>query len=299
MPLPLSARRPRSVAIAAVAAALLLAACSDDSDTLTVAGTVEIRESRLAPLTSGRLLRLYRDEGDSVRPGDTIAVLEQPGLSELIAQRQAQAQAAAARTAEVQAAEADSERTANDFARMRILRAEGAASPQEFERAQSQAAAAAARLQAARGALRESQAARAAVAGTIAIREQLTLVSPVRGIVLTRYAERGEAITAGMPVVSIGQVYAPWVRAFVGERFIARLRTGQDVRIRVHGYADTAFAGRIVEIAQRAEFTPRAALTERERADLVFPIRIALADSGADGRLKAGMPVDVDIPLLP
>ncbi|MGH8722334.1 MAG: HlyD family secretion protein, partial [Burkholderiales bacterium] len=234
-----------------------------------------------------------------VRPGDTIAVLEQPGLSELIAQRQAQAQAAAARTAEVQAAEADSERTANDFARMRILRAEGAASPQEFERAQSQAAAAAARLQAARGALRESQAARAAVAGTIAIREQLTLVSPVRGIVLTRYAERGEAITAGMPVVSIGQVYAPWVRAFVGERFIARLRTGQDVRIRVHGYADTAFAGRIVEIAQRAEFTPRAALTERERADLVFPIRIALADSGADGRLKAGMPVDVDIPLLP
>jgi HlyD family secretion protein len=100
-----------------------------------------------------------------------------------------------------------------------------------------------------------------------------------------------------MPVVSVGLVRAPWIRAFVGERFVARLRTGQDVRIRVDGYPDTAFAGTISEIAPRAEFTPRAALTERERADLVFGIKVAT--DGAEGRLKAGMPVRVEIPLAP
>ena len=99
------------------------------------------------------------------------------------------------------------------------------------------------------------------------------------------------------PVVAIGLVHAPWVRAYVGEPFIARLRVGQDVRLRVDGYPDTTFAGRIVEIAPRAEFTPRVALTERERADLVFAIRVAIDDAG--GRLKAGMPVELDIPLLP
>jgi HlyD family secretion protein len=135
------------------------------------------------------------------------------------------------------------------------------------------------------------------VAATRAIRDQLTLVSPGDGIVLTRYAEAGEAVAAGAPVISIGLVREPWVRAYVGEPFIARVRVGQEVAVRVDGYADTTFTGRIIEIAPRAEFTPRVALTERERADLVFAIRVTIDD--AAGRLKAGMPVELDVPLLP
>ncbi len=286
-----------SAAALALAAGVCAAACSRSSNTLTVAGTVEIREVRLSPLAAGRLERLLKDEGDSVRAGDTVAVLEQPGLSALIEQRRALAQAAAIRTAEIRAAEADSQRAANDLARARVLATQGIASPQELERLQSGAAAAAARLQSVRASVRESQAAHAAAEATASIRDQLVLLSPADGIVLTRFAERGEVIAAGVPVVSVGLVRTPWIRAYVGERFVTRLKTGQDVRIRVDGYADTAFAGRISEIAPRAEFTPRAALTERERADLVFGIKVST--DGAGGRLKAGMPVQVEIPLLP
>ena len=288
---------PPTSPVALGALALLAAACGGPSNTLTVAGTVEIREVRLAPLATGRLQRLLKDEGDTVHSGDTVAILEQPGLGALIEQRQALAGAAAARTAEIRAAEADSQRAANDLARARVLREQGAASAQEFERLQSAAAAAAARLQAVRAAIRESDAARAATRVTEAIRDELVLLAPADGIVLTRFAEPGEAITAGMPVVSIGLVHAPWIRAYVGERFVARIKTGQEVRIRVDGYPDTTFAGHVTEIAARAEFTPRAALTERERADLVFGIKIAI--DRPDGRLKGGMPVRVDIPLLP
>lgn len=209
------------------------------------------------------------------------------------------ASAAATRTAEIRAAAADSQRLANDLARALVLRQQGIASPQEVERLQSAAAAAAARLQAVRGSVRESQAARAGAAVRESIRDQLVVISPVDGIVLTRFAERGEVIAAGTPVVSVGVVREPWVRAYVGERFIARLRTGQAVRIRVDGYPDTAFTGRISEIAPRAEFTPRAALTERERADLVFGIKITPDGESAGGRLKAGLPVEVEIPLQP
>lgn len=293
----MAARSPRS-ALALIAAAVLAGgggACRSSSNTLSVAGTVEIREVRLSPLASGRLQRLLKDEGDSVRAGDTVAVLEQPGLAAQIEQRRALADAATTRTAEIRAAEADSQRTANDYARARVLSVQGIASPQELERMQSAAAAAAARLQSVRASVRESQAAHAATEVTESIRDQLTLLAPADGIVLTRFAEQGEVIAAGVPVVSIGLVHDPWIRAYVGERFVARLKTGQGVRIRVDGYPDTAFAGTITEISPRAEFTPRAALTERERADLVFGIKVGT--DGGGGRLKPGLPVRVEIPL--
>jgi len=280
----------------ALATAALLAACSSPRNTLTVAGTVEIREVRLSPLASGRLERLLKDEGDSVRAGDTVAVLEQPGLEAMIRERRALAEAASARTAEIRAAVADSERAANDLARVRVLRAQGINSPQDLDRAQTSASAAGARLQSVRAAVRESQAARAAVQVTEAIRDQLVLIAPADGIVLTRFAERGEMIAVGVPVVSIGLVRAPWIRAYVGERFVARLKVGLAVKIQVDGYSQ-AFSGHVTEIAPRAEFTPRAALTERERADLVFGIKVAIDDN--EGRLKAGLPVRVEIPLLP
>ncbi len=283
-------------ATVALATAALLAACGSSGNTLTVAGTVEIREVRLSPLASGRLERLLKDEGDSVRAGDTVAVLEQPGLEAMIEQRRALAEAASARTAEIRAAVADSERAANDLARARVLRAQGINSPQDLDRAQTSASAAAARLQSVRAAVRESQAARAAVQVTEAIRDQLVLIAPADGIVLTRFAERGEMIAVGVPVVSIGLVRAPWIRAYVGERFVARLKVGLAVKIQVDGYSQ-AFSGHVTEIAPRAEFTPRAALTERERADLVFGIKVAIDDN--EGRLKAGLPVRVEIPLLP
>jgi len=280
-----------------VAAGLTLAACATDSGTLAVAGTVEIREVRLAPMAAGRVMRLLKDEGDSVRSGDTVAILEQPGLESLIAQQRARAEAATARTAEVQAAEADSERAARDVARARPLRESGVVAPQQFETLQSAAAGAAARLQAVRGAVRESQAARAGLAAIEATRDQLTIVSPEDGIVLTRFAERGEAVTAGMPVLSIGLVTKPWIRAYVGERFLTRIAVGQAVAVRSDAYPDSAFSGKIVEISPRAEFTPRAALTERERADLVFAIKVTVDDPRH--RLKAGLPVDLEIPLQP
>ncbi|HVH67028.1 MAG TPA: efflux RND transporter periplasmic adaptor subunit [Gemmatimonadales bacterium] len=272
--------------------------CHANENTLKVSGTVEIRELLLAPLAAGRVTRLLKDEGDTVHPGDTVALLEQPGLEALISQRRAQAQAAAVRTAEIVAAVADSQRAANDLRRAVPLHASGVISEQQYENLTSAAAAAAARLQAVRAAARDSAAARAALLATEAIRDQLTVVAPESGVVLTRFADPGEAISAGMPVVSIGLVRRPWVRAYVGERFIGRVTLGMPAAIQVDGL-ERPIPGRIVEIAPRAEFTPRAALTERERADLVFGIKVQADSQDLGGRLKAGMPATVELKLLP
>jgi len=275
----------------------LLAACAGTNDRLQVSGTVEIRELELGPLATGRLARLLKDEGDSVRRGDTIAVLEQPGLDALIAQRRAQARAAALRVNDVKAAEADSGRAAGDLARAEPLRARGIVSEQQYDGLRATAAAAAARLAAMRAAPSESAAAGAALAATVAIRDQLTIVAPDDGVVLTRYADPGEALGAGTPVVSLGLVHRPWIRAYIAEQDVPLIKLGDAASVRLDGYADE-LPGRIVEISPRAEFTPRAALTERERADLVFGIKVELNGGDAGGRVKAGMPVTVEIPRL-
>lgn len=261
-----------------------------------MAGTVEIRDINVAPLAAGRVVRLLKDEGDSVRRGDTIAVLEQPGLPALIGQRQAQAQAAQRRTAEVGAAIADSARAANDLSRAGPLRAQGIVSAQHYDALTTAAAGATARLQAVRAAASESRAAAAGLAATEAIRDELVLLAPADGVILTRYLEPGEAAAVGMPVVSLGVVSQPWIRAYVGEPYIARVHLGQTVTIRADGLG-APVSGRIVDIATRAEFTPRAALTDRERADLVFAIKVGFDDPA--GRLKAGLPVTLELPLTP
>ena len=276
--------------------AVFLLGCPSNENRLDVAGTVEIREIRIASLAAGRVARLLKDEGDSVRRGDTIAVLEQPGLTAQLTQRRAQAQAAERRTAEVTAALADSARAANDLARAARLRDQGILSPQQYDNLSSVAAAAAARLQSVRAAPSESRAAAAGVAMTEAIRDELVLLAPVDGIVLTRYLEAGEAAGVGSPVVSLGVVSLPWVRAYVGERFLARVHVGQTVSIHADGLAQP-IEGRLAEIAPRAEFTPRAALTEQERADLVFAVKVTFVDPA--GRLKAGLPVTLEVPLTP
>lgn len=278
--------------------ATLFTGCHAAAGVLRVSGTVEIRELQLAPLASGRLLRLLKDEGDTVRRGDTIALLEQPGLDALIRQRRAQAQAAGIRVNEVAAAVADSARAASDLARATPLAEKNIVSQQQYDALRAAAAAATARLAAVRAAPSESVAAVAALAAAVDIRDQLTIIAPEDGIVLTRFADPGEVLAVGTPVVSLGVVRRPWIRAYVGDRDVARVKLGASVAVRLDGTKD-ALPGRIVDISPRAEFTPRAALTERERADLVFGIKVELDAGDAHGRVKAGMPVTVEIPLLP
>lgn len=285
--------------LALAVVALGLSACRTSRASLDVAGTVEIRDVQVAPLAPGRLARLLKDEGDTVRVGDTIAVLEQPGLDALIDERRAEAHAAASRTAEVAGAEADSARAYEDLARAERLRTENIISPQQYDALRTAAAASGAQLAVARAAPSESVAARAAVSAALATRADLTVLAPAAGVILTRYAEPGEVLAAGAPVVSLGLVARPWIRAYVDERDIGRLQVGAPAQVRVDAYPGRVFAGRITEIAPEAEFTPRVALTERERADLVFALKVEPTDGDAGGRLKAGMPVTVELPLLP
>jgi HlyD family secretion protein len=311
---------------AVLAIGLALAACGRGDDATTATGTLEITELDAAPLQPARVVAMHVREGDPVRAGDTLATLTQTAVAGDVGVREATLQQAEARLAELEAgsraedvaraqadlgaAEAEADRAARDVERLRPLAARNTVSRQQFDLAQTTARVAARRRDAARqvlaavraGPRREQvDAARAQAAGARASLQasqataaDLTLLATTVGVVLGRYAEPGEVIAAGQPVVTVGDAAHPYTRVYVGETVLPNLRVGQAVTARLDGFPDRAFRGRIQSVSDRAEFTPRVALTERERADLLFGVRVEF--DAAQPMLKAGLPITVTFP---
>jgi len=303
-------------------------ACRSATSTSTAVGTLEMIEVDVGPLQPARAVRVLVNEGDVVRVGDTLAVFSTPTLAASTAQAEARADAAgqnardiargarpeeiARAEAELRAADADAERTAADLARLEPLAASSNVSRATLDAARAGARMAAARRDAARdvlallraGARREqrevaaaeARSAQAAVQGARASASDLVLLSTVDGVVSSRNVEPGEVLQAGQSAITVGQPSRPWARIYVSQFVLPHLKPGDSLTARLDGDT-TRYRGRIAAIATKAEFTPRVALTEQERADLLFGVKVEFADPTA--RLRAGLPVTVQLPTAP
>jgi len=136
-------------------------------------------------------------------------------------------------------------------------------------------------------------AARARVAEVEATLADTRIVAPIDATVMSRLAEPGELVPAGRPIAALVDLGALYVRVYIPEREIAKVRLGNPARIYADAFPDRAFEGRVIEVAERAEFTPKEAHVREEREKLVFGVKVAI--DNPRGHLKPGMPVDVDI----
>jgi HlyD family secretion protein len=305
---------------------LALGSCTKAStSSVEATGTLEVVSVDVAPVAAGRVSKVFVDEGAAVRAGDTLAVLTIPTLSSDVAQREAKAASAgaafqeaehgprageiASAAAELVAAEAAADRAAKDVERLRPLATRQTVSAQDFDAARALAASTAGHRDALRAQLQllregtrperihaaeaDARGARASVASALATARDLVLVSPVTGTVTDRSAEPGEVIGAGQAALTVAQTGRQTVRVYVSEAVLPRVRVGQNVRALLDKFPDHEFKGRVVALSSHAEYTPRVALTETERSDLLFGVKIEFADS--TGMLKAGLPVTVHI----
>jgi HlyD family secretion protein len=119
------------------------------------------------------------------------------------------------------------------------------------------------------------------------------LAAPTDGVVLRKNLEAGATATPGTPILTVVDPQTLWLRGYIGEVDLGRVRVGQPARITVDAFPGQPFDGRVTEIASEAEFTPRNVQTQKERVNLVFRVKITVANP--DGRLKPGMPADAVI----
>ncbi|HWP47133.1 MAG TPA: efflux RND transporter periplasmic adaptor subunit [Candidatus Limnocylindrales bacterium] len=120
-----------------------------------------------------------------------------------------------------------------------------------------------------------------------------TLVSPISGVVLSKNVEPGEYVAPGTPVVTLGNLDNVWLRAYINETDLGRVKVGQRVQVTTDTYPGKVYEGHISFIASQAEFTPKNVQTEKERVKLVYRIKIHIPNPNME--LKPGMPADADI----
>jgi HlyD family secretion protein len=309
-----------------VAATLVLvsAACTpEENGEISGVGLLEVVDVNVATTSTARVARMLVNEGDLVHIGDTIAVLDLPTLPADLAQARADEARAAATLAELAAGPRDEEieraeaelavrdaelhRRIDDSTRIAPLVQQNAVAVADLVAARAAVLAAAAEREAAAAELtllREGTRAeqieaaradldrtRAAVEAISATASDLVLLAPSDGRVLSRNAEPGEVIAAGRSVATLGDGRRPWVHVYLGPEHTPVIAVGDSVDAVLDAFPDRPFRGVVTSIATEAEFTPRVALTETERADMLFAVRVEFYDETET--LKAGLPITV------
>lgn len=300
---------------------------ADDGD-LVFNGNVDIRQISLAFDNSGRVLSVGAEEGDTVKAGTVLATLDTQALQFQADQAQAQIQVQAqallkarngSRPEEITqarnhatAAQADAEQASADLARLEDVAARTSGrgvSAKDLDAARAKAKAAQATAQAQREALRLSELGPrqedrdsaqaqldAAQASLKLLQYQIAqgeLRAPADAVVRSRLLEPGDMASAQKPVFALALTHPKWVRIYVGETDLGRVKPGMAARVTTDSHPDTAIAGKVGYIASVAEFTPKSVQTEALRTSLVYEVRVLVQDT--DNALRLGQPATVTL----
>jgi HlyD family secretion protein len=207
-------------------------------------------------------------------------------------------------SAALEAAQSTLQKAEDDLARLQdgpdpqdvaILEARLTAIDALPKQAQSSVEAAQAAVEAVRASLQAAQAAKEQVQEELDLLDvqiqKLSVVSPVDGVVLTRTANLGEIVQVGAPVFIVGKLSELEITVFLPEYRYGEVNLGQTAAVSVDSFPNQAFTATVVSIADQAEYTPRNVQTVEGRRNTVFAIKLSIQNP--DGKLKPGMPADV------
>ena len=135
--------------------------------------------------------------------------------------------------------------------------------------------------------------ARAAYAALLSQQRFYTLTAPISGRVLQRTIEAGEVAMPGTPLLRLADLNTLRLVVYVSEPQLGRIFVGQRADVQVDAFPNRVFEGRVVRIADEAEFTPKNVQTKEDRVNLVYAVEIRLPNP--EGLLKPGMPADVTL----
>jgi HlyD family secretion protein len=301
---------------------------SDSENVLLISGNIEAHESVLGFQVPGRVVDLPIEEGKWVEGGAIMARIDDRDFRQQVAHDGAQVKVyeaqlalalAGTRHQEIEVlrqsmltAEAELAQRQIDYERADALFRQQATSKQlrdqaetNFKQAKSSYEAAKLRYDEAVEGTRKEEI-RIASANLERAEEALKfarlqldhtiLRAPYAGVVLVRHAEPGEVVAAGTPVYTFADLDRVWLRAYVNETDLGRVRWDQPAAITTDTFPGKQYPGRITFISDKAEFTPKSVETHRERVTLVYRIKIDVANPNHE--LKPGMPADATITLV-
>ncbi len=294
---------------------------------LMLYGNVDLRQVNLAFNGSERIDAILVQEGDRVAKGQVLGALQMAKLEASVARAEAGMLAQrhvlerlenGARPEEIEQARANVQASKTDlnnarriFERLKKTAGSGASSQQDLENAQTAYEVAEARLRVNQKTLElaeigprkeeiaEARANLKAAEADLALLKQdlayATLESPVNGIVQNRILEPGEMASPSRPVLTISIIDPKWVRAYVPEPDLGKIRNGMRAEVLADSFPGKVYEGWVGFISPVAEFTPKSVETTELRTSLVYEVRVFVKDPSDE--LRLGMPTTVRIPL--
>lgn len=281
---------------------LYLFACNQSDDAEFSASVIaEGTAIKLSPQTGGLVLDIRFEEGSSVQPGDTLAIIDTEKMGYQLEQLSANLDELSAQR-EIAETNLQKARDENAYAQTRLTRAEelfqkNAATEQMRDDVKINATRAAAAVRAARQTLASLDTRQAALqAQRKLLQKQIsdgTLISPIGGTVSVKYYHTGETVPVMAPLLEVIDLTEMWAKIYLTETMLPKIKIGQQAKIAIDGTRET-LSGRVAWVSPKAEFTPKNILTEETRTGLVFAVKIDI--DNPDGLLKHGMPIAVSLP---
>ena len=280
--------------------ALMMVACGGNEKAYDATGTFEATETTVYAEQSGALLTFSVNEGDHIEAGKEVGLIDTTQtwlkIRQLDATKEVYQSQKPDLERQIAATRQQLSKAQQDEQRYRELVADGAAPSKMLDDASSQVKVLQKQLDAQISSLSTSTRSldKQTVAANVQI-EQLRdmlrkchIVTPTKGTVLEKYVERGEFVAIGKPLFKIADTEQMFMRAYVTSFQLQNIKIGQQVKV----FADygngqkKAYDGTISWISSRSEFTPKTILTDDERADLVYAVKVAIKN---DGYVKIGM----------
>lgn len=280
--------------------ALILCACGTKEKAYDATGTFEATETTVSAEQSGVLMTFALNEGDEIDEGREVGLIDttqiwlkilQTKASKAVYQSQKpdmEKQIAVTREqlAKAQREQRRYQELVNDGAAPRKMLDDATSQVQVLQR---QLTAQMSSLSVNTNALSKQMAATDVQVSQLY--DQLRkchILAPVQGTVLEKYVERGEFVAMGKPLFKIADVSKMYIRAYVTSAQLQQVKVGQSVKVFADygGGQKKEYPGTVSWISSRSEFTPKTILTDDERADLVYAVKIAVKN---DGYIKIGM----------
>ena len=278
----------------------MMAACGGNEKAYDATGTFEATETTVYAEQSGALLTFSVNEGDHIEAGKEVGLIDTTQtwlkIRQLDATKEVYQSQKPDMERQIAATRQQLSKAQQDEQRYRELVADGAAPSKMLDDASSQVKVLQKQLDAQISSLSTSTRSldKQTVAANVQI-EQLRdmlrkchIVTPTKGTVLEKYVERGEFVAIGKPLFKIADTEQMFMRAYVTSAQLQNIRIGQHVKV-FADYGDgqkKAYDGTVSWISSRSEFTPKTILTDDERADLVYAVKVAVKN---DGYVKIGM----------
>jgi HlyD family secretion protein len=287
----------RNLFLTMILAAFIVSACKNDKNLSDAYGNFEADETLVSAESNGRLLQFSASEGSVVEKGQLIGIVDTMTialqLEELVANQMSVAAKMQTIDAQNQVYIQQTENLNIDLKRIENMLSTGASTQKQLDDLKGQLAVIEKQLEA-----NKSQ--KAAISKDLAVidakrsllEEQLrkcSIINPITGTVLEKYAEPGEITAAGKPLYKVADISTIILRVYVAGHQLEKVKLGAPCSVFIDAGNKTLkeYPGTVSWISQQAEFTPKIIQTRDERVNMVYAVKIMVPN---DGSMKIGMP---------